>query len=67
MTINNIADDIFHQSNILIVSALADRKTIPDKKIFISLWHLGNAPAAPIPIAIDEKLQIGNIQPGDLT
>ncbi|MDR1906986.1 MAG: ketoacyl-ACP synthase III [Puniceicoccales bacterium] len=66
LTIDDITCVIPHQANLRIISAVADRMKIPEKKMFINLQHTGNTSAASIPIAIDEALQNGNIQSGDL-
>ncbi|MDR1590588.1 MAG: ketoacyl-ACP synthase III [Puniceicoccales bacterium] len=66
LTIDDVACVIPHQANMRIISAIADRLKIPKEKMFVNLQHTGNTSAASIPIAIDEALQNGKIQPDDL-
>ncbi|MDR1435025.1 MAG: ketoacyl-ACP synthase III [Puniceicoccales bacterium] len=66
LTIEDVACVIPHQANMRIISAISERIKIPQEKIFSNLQHTGNTSAASIPIAMDEALQGGHIQSGDL-
>ncbi|MDR3317510.1 MAG: ketoacyl-ACP synthase III [Puniceicoccales bacterium] len=66
LTIEDIDCVIPHQANMRIISAIAERIGVPEEKMFINLQHMGNTSAASIPIAIDEAVQVGRIQSGDL-
>ncbi|MDR0740803.1 MAG: ketoacyl-ACP synthase III [Puniceicoccales bacterium] len=66
LTVDDISLVIPHQANMRIISAIADRMKIPEKKMFVNLQRTGNTSAASIPIALDEALQSGNIQSEDL-
>jgi 3-oxoacyl-[acyl-carrier-protein] synthase-3 len=66
LTVQDVGCIIPHQANLRIISAIADRLKVPQEKMFVNLQHTGNTSAASIPIALDEALQSGRIQPGDL-
>jgi 3-oxoacyl-[acyl-carrier-protein] synthase-3 len=66
LTAADVACVIPHQANMRIIAAIADRIGIPEEKMFVNLQHRGNTSAASIPIAIDEAVQMGRIQSGDL-
>jgi 3-oxoacyl-[acyl-carrier-protein] synthase-3 len=66
LTVEDLACVIPHQANLRIIAAIAERMNIPEGKMFVNLQHTGNTSAASIPIAIDEALGLGRIQPGDL-
>jgi len=57
---------VAHQANIRIIKATAKRLSIPDEKVFLNIANYGNTSAASVPIALDEALQAGKIQEGDL-
>ncbi len=57
---------VAHQANIRIINATAKRLKIPDEKVFLNIADYGNTSAASVPIALDEALQQGRIQEGDL-
>ena len=57
---------VAHQANIRIINATAKRLNIPDEKVFLNIAKYGNTSAASVPIALDEALQEGKIQEGDL-
>jgi len=60
--------DLFipHQANQRITDALASRLGIPPGKIYCNIDRIGNTSAASIPIALDECVRTGRIQPGTL-
>lgn len=57
---------VAHQANIRIINATAKRLNIPDEKVFLNIAKYGNTSAASVPIALDEALQAGKIEEGDL-
>ena len=56
----------FHQANVRIIQAVADRLGIDKEKGYINIDHIGNTSAASIPIALDEANQKGLIKEGQL-
>lgn len=57
---------VLHQANIRIVHAAMEKLGIPDSKVAINLDQYGNTSAASIPLCLDEAMQAGRIQTGDL-
>lgn len=55
-----------HQANHRILAGVADRLKIPMDRVYINLDRVGNTSSASIPIAFDEALRSGRIQPGQL-
>lgn len=55
-----------HQANVRIIETLATRLGIPMGRFFLNIDRYGNTSAASIPIALDEAVRGGRIQPGDL-
>ena len=45
---------------------MAKRLKIPTEKVIANLHEYGNASAASIPLALDEAVRQGKIQPGDV-
>jgi 3-oxoacyl-[acyl-carrier-protein] synthase-3 len=64
------ADDIDlyipHQANIRIINAAVDVLHIPRSKVYNNLDRYGNTSAGSVPLALDEAVNDGRIQPGDL-
>lgn len=56
---------LLHQANQRILDAVGNRLKIPAEKIISNLAHYGNTSAASIPLALDEEVRKGQIQPGD--
>jgi 3-oxoacyl-[acyl-carrier-protein] synthase III len=56
---------ILHQANQRILDATAKRLGIDNCKVISNLAQYGNTSAASIPLALDEAIQQGKIQPGD--
>jgi len=56
----------FHQANVRIIQAVADRLGIDNSKAYINIDHVGNTSAGSIPIALDEANKKGLIKPGEL-
>jgi len=55
-----------HQANRRIIDAVAERLGAPPEKVFTNLEKYGNTSAASVAIALDEAVQLGRIQRGDL-
>src|SRR6266446_353860 len=65
VTVNDVDLFIPHQANIRIINAL-DVLDIPRSKVFINLDRYGNTSAGSIPLALDEAIAEGRVQPGSL-
>lgn len=57
---------VLHQANQRILDAVAQRLNIPTEKVISNLAHYGNTSAASIPLALDEAVRQGKVQPGDI-
>jgi 3-oxoacyl-[acyl-carrier-protein] synthase III len=57
---------ILHQANQRILDAVADRLGVPRDRVVSNMARHGNTSAASIPIALDEAVRAGKIQPGDV-
>src|SRR5205823_4182761 len=55
-----------HQANIRIINAAIDVLHIPRSKVYNNLEKYGNTSAGSIPLALDEALAEGRLQPGHL-
>ena len=55
-----------HQANIRIINSMISRLKIDPKRVVVNLDLVGNTSAASIPIALDQLVQDGRIQKGDL-
>jgi 3-oxoacyl-[acyl-carrier-protein] synthase-3 len=53
-----------HQANQRILQTLANRLAIPEAKVVLNLDRYGNTSAASIPLALDEAVRDGRVQPG---
>jgi 3-oxoacyl-[acyl-carrier-protein] synthase-3 len=54
-----------HQANLRIIAQVAQRLDIPLERFIVNIERYGNTSSASIPIALDEGLSDGRIQPGD--
>lgn len=54
-----------HQANQRILDAVGDRLCIPKDRIVSNLGEYGNTSAASIPLALDEAVRGGKVQPGN--
>lgn len=54
---------LLHQANQRILDAVAERLHIPSHKVISNLAQYGNTSAASIPLALDEAVRQGQIQP----
>ncbi len=57
---------LLHQANQRILDAVAERLQIPSHKIISNIARYGNTSSASIPLALDEAVRQGKIQPGDI-
>ncbi|MEM8613073.1 MAG: beta-ketoacyl-ACP synthase III [Cyanobacteria bacterium P01_H01_bin.105] len=55
---------ILHQANQRILDAVAKRLKLPNERVVSNMAKHGNTSAASIPIALDEWVRAGKIQPG---
>lgn len=65
-SIDEVAMIIPHQANQRITDAVASRLGVPEEKVYSNIAQTGNTSSASIPIALDECLQSGKINEGDL-
>ncbi|GGS37326.1 MULTISPECIES: beta-ketoacyl-ACP synthase III [Actinokineospora] len=54
-----------HQANVRILRAVADQLGLPREKAFVNVERFGNTAAASIPIALDDAVAAGLVNPGD--
>ncbi|MGB0560778.1 MAG: beta-ketoacyl-ACP synthase III [Spirulinaceae cyanobacterium] len=64
LTVADIDWLILHQANQRIMDAVAQRLELPLEKVISNVAHYGNTSAASIPLAFDEAVRSGQIQPG---
>jgi 3-oxoacyl-[acyl-carrier-protein] synthase-3 len=57
---------IMHQANQRILDAVADRLGVPAERVVSNMASHGNTSAASIPLAMDETIRAGKIQPEDV-
>lgn len=57
---------LLHQANQRILDAVAQRLNIPTEKVLSNLARYGNTSAASIPLALDEAVRQGKVQPSDV-
>ncbi len=55
-----------HQANIRIINAVGERLGAKPEQLFLNVDKYGNTSAASVAIALDEAVQSGRVQPGDL-
>ena len=53
-----------HQANIRIITATARYAGLPMEKVFVNVDRYGNMSSATIPVAMDEAIEEGRLQPG---
>jgi 3-oxoacyl-[acyl-carrier-protein] synthase-3 len=66
LNITQIKCIIPHQANRRIIDAVADRLGAKPEQLFVNLEKYGNTSAASVAIALDEAVQTGHINRGDL-
>ena len=57
---------IAHQANLRIIEGVAEKCKLPLSKFYLNIHKYGNTSSASIPIALDEAVREGKIQPGQL-
>jgi 3-oxoacyl-[acyl-carrier-protein] synthase-3 len=55
-----------HQANLRIIDAVGERIGARPDQLFVNVHKYGNTSAASVAIALDEAVQSGRVQPGDL-
>jgi 3-oxoacyl-[acyl-carrier-protein] synthase III len=55
-----------HQANLRIIEAVAKRLGVGMDRFVLNISRYGNTSSASIPIALDEAMRAGTVQPGDL-
>ena len=53
-----------HQANIRIIKATARYAGLPMEKVFVNVDRYGNMSSATIPVAMDEAIEEGRLEPG---
>jgi 3-oxoacyl-[acyl-carrier-protein] synthase-3 len=53
-----------HQANMRIIEATAKYANIPMDKVFVNVDRFGNMSSATVPVAIDEAVEQGRLEPG---
>jgi 3-oxoacyl-[acyl-carrier-protein] synthase-3 len=66
LDISRIKLVIPHQANLRIISAVGERLGVTPDQVFVNVDKYGNTSAASVAIALDEAVQSGRIQRGDL-
>ncbi|MBF0144869.1 MAG: ketoacyl-ACP synthase III [Magnetococcales bacterium] len=66
MTVDNVDWLIPHQANKRILQATAKRIGIPEERVIVTVDHHGNTSAASVPLALDEAVRDGRIQPNQI-
>ncbi|NJN75253.1 MAG: ketoacyl-ACP synthase III [Synechococcaceae cyanobacterium RL_1_2] len=56
---------VLHQANQRIISTVAQRLGMDEKKVIVNLDQYGNTSAASIPLALDEAIRKGQVKKGD--
>ncbi|MBI3880722.1 MAG: ketoacyl-ACP synthase III [Verrucomicrobia bacterium] len=66
LDISRIKVVIPHQANLRIIDAVGQRLGVKPDQVFVNLHKYGNTSAASVAIALDEVVQTGRVQRGDL-
>ena len=66
LSVDQIQCIIPHQANLRILTAVGERLGARDEQLFINVDRYGNTSAASVAIALDEAVQQGRVQRGDL-
>ncbi len=66
VTADDIALVVPHQANVRIIQASMDRLGLPIEKAAMVLHRTGNTSSASIPLALEDALEKGRVQRGDL-
>ncbi len=65
ITVKDVDAFVFHQANLRILDAVAERLHLDREKLVLVLEETGNTSSASIPIALDAALRSGRIRQGD--
>jgi 3-oxoacyl-[acyl-carrier-protein] synthase-3 len=57
---------ICHQANVNIIIKIAENLGIPEEKFYMNMFRYGNTASASVPIALNEAMQKGLLECGDL-
>lgn len=55
---------VLHQANVRIMTAMSERMAVQPEQLVVHLEQYGNTSAASIPLALNDALEAGEIQPG---
>jgi 3-oxoacyl-[acyl-carrier-protein] synthase-3 len=66
LTPDDVTLFIPHQANQRITDAVANKLKVEDARVYSNISMHGNTSSASIPIALDECVEAGRVQPGDL-
>jgi 3-oxoacyl-[acyl-carrier-protein] synthase III len=64
LTLDDVDLFVYHQANSRILTAVAERLSLPRERVFDCIAGLGNTSAASVPIALDEAARSGALAPG---
>lgn len=64
LTIQQVDWVVLHQANIRIIQAMSEKLGLPSEKMIVNVDRYGNTSAASIPLAFNEAVLDGRIQPG---
>ena len=53
-----------HQANLRIIEAVVQRSGVPRERCFINIDRTANTSSASVPIALDQAVRLGKVQPG---
>jgi 3-oxoacyl-[acyl-carrier-protein] synthase-3 len=57
---------VAHQANLRIIEGVAERVSIPLERFFVNIDRYGNTSSASVPTALDEAIEQGKVNDGDL-
>jgi 3-oxoacyl-[acyl-carrier-protein] synthase-3 len=57
---------ICHQANVNIIIEIAENLAIPEDKFYMNMFRYGNTASASVPIALNEAMEKGLLESGDL-
>ncbi|MBC7221800.1 ketoacyl-ACP synthase III [Candidatus Bipolaricaulota bacterium] len=66
LTLEEIDWVVPHQANLRIIEALVKRLRIPEEKVVVNIERVANTSTASIPIALDELVRAGKVEPGQI-
>ncbi|KAI3967523.1 hypothetical protein MKW92_013553 [Papaver armeniacum] len=64
MTSSDVDWLLLHQANQRIIDKVSEKLQIPSERVISNLANYGNTSAASIPLALDEAVRSGKVQPG---